>query len=253
MVSVNKNSQALRLPGSTVSLRLKVYDTPCFDGQIGGTPHVHLLATEMYFVLAGEGAVEVIDKDGFSQVELFPHSTLVFSPGIIHRLINPNKDLEILVIEQNGLPERGDSVVCFTNEWLESDKSFARAMKVSSLEEAYLRRTRGVEGFLEIKAAFSKSKTLGKEALGKFYQLAVERTLPLHSTWKDLITNGALAEAQDVLSQLSALATNNTTHLFKSQKHLISSAPYSKLGCCGHLNRHFDDATLMLEGLKQAA
>src|SRR5690606_20333138 len=102
----------LQMPGATLMTRLKVYDTPTPDGQIGGTPHVHLVCTEMYVVLNGSGAVEMIDKNGFSRVELKQHDALLFSAGTIHRLINSNRDLEILVIMQNsGLPERGDNVV----------------------------------------------------------------------------------------------------------------------------------------------
>ncbi|MFN8418157.1 MAG: cupin domain-containing protein [Anaerolineae bacterium] len=116
--------------------RLKVYDTETPDGQYGGTPHFHFMCTEMYFVVAGSGHVELIDHNGFSRVDLYPHSALIFSPGTIHRLINPNRDLELLVVMQNsGLPERGDNVVCFGEEWMADDAKFAEAMKVSSFEE----------------------------------------------------------------------------------------------------------------------
>jgi mannose-6-phosphate isomerase-like protein (cupin superfamily) len=56
-----------------------------------------LLCTEMYYVLSGSGAVEMLDQHGFSCIELLPHSALIFSPGTIHRLINPHGDLELLV------------------------------------------------------------------------------------------------------------------------------------------------------------
>jgi mannose-6-phosphate isomerase-like protein (cupin superfamily) len=130
----------LRMPGATLVTRLKVYDTPAPDGQRGGTPHFHLLCTEMYFVLAGSGAVEMLDQHGSARVELLPHSALIFSPGTIHRLINPNGNLEILVIMQNsGLPERGDNVVCFASEWLADDERYAEAMRVNTLDDAYRR------------------------------------------------------------------------------------------------------------------
>jgi mannose-6-phosphate isomerase-like protein (cupin superfamily) len=249
MLETHKKSGALQLPGSTIGVKVKVYDTPSPDGQISGTPHVHLLCTEMYFVLQGSGAVELIDKNGFSTVELLPHSTLIFSPGTIHRLINPNQNLELLVIEQSGLPEYGDNIVCFTNEWLESDSRFAEAMRVKSLEDAYLRRARGVEGFLQLKTAFSESLSVGQEALGRFYQLALQRTSHLHSKWKNVITDGALAEAQNALGNVISLNSGDISHLFESQQYLIQTAEYSKLGCCGHLSRMSDNSTLMPEGL----
>ena len=43
------DNMPLRMPGATLMTRLKVYDTVTPDSQRGGTPHVHLLCTEMYF------------------------------------------------------------------------------------------------------------------------------------------------------------------------------------------------------------
>lgn len=33
-------------PGAGFGLRVKVFDTPAFDGQISGTPHVHNVVTD---------------------------------------------------------------------------------------------------------------------------------------------------------------------------------------------------------------
>lgn len=244
---------ALRMPGATLVTRLKVYDTPAPDGQRGGTPHFHFLCTEMYFVLSGSGAVEIIDYQGFSRVELAPHSALIFSPGTIHRLINPNGDLELLVIMQNsGLPERGDNVVCFTPEWLADDVRFAEAMTANTLEEAYLRRDRGVVGFLQLKAAFERGLATGRETLENCYHLAAARTAALHEKWGPVVKDGALAEAQASLAHLSSLADGQIDYLFNARHHLIHAGDYSKPGFCGQLNRYFDPATLSLEGIAQA-
>ncbi len=238
------------MPGAILVTRLKVYDTPSPDGQCGGTPHVHFLCTEMYFVLEGSGFVEMIDATGFSRTELRPHSALVFSPGTIHRLINPNKDMEILVIMQNsGLPERGDNVVTFKTEIMNEENLFRKAMTIQTEQDAYRRRDQGVEGFLEIKAAFLQSQKEGSAALEKFYKLAVRRTANLRSEWQSIISNGALSEAQTSLGHLDALANSKIDYLFSAQHHPVHPAPYSKLGFCGHLNRYFDPATLALEGV----
>jgi mannose-6-phosphate isomerase-like protein (cupin superfamily) len=238
------------MPGATLVTRLKVYDTLTPDGQRGGTPHFHFLCTEMYFVLAGSGSVEIIDANGFSKVDLFPHSALIFSPGTIHRLINPNGDLELLVIMQNsGLPERGDNVVCFGEQYLRDDASFAEAMKVTSVEDAYRRRDRGVEGFLQLKAAFARGAGDGRDALAAFYQQATERTHHLRDHWKQVITQGAMAEVGASLAFLDALDAGQAEHLMGSQQHLIHAGEYTKPGFCGHLNRYFDPATLTPEGI----
>jgi mannose-6-phosphate isomerase-like protein (cupin superfamily) len=237
---------ALRMPGAILMSRLKVYETPTPDGQIGGTPHVHLVCTEMYFVLSGSGAVELLDKDGFRRVELRPYEALLFTPGTIHRLINPNRDLEILVMMQNsGLPERGDNVVTFTNELLSDDSSYADAMRVSSIDDAYRRRDRGVEGFLQLKAAFETSAEEGLAALERFYQQAAARTSGVQAQWREMVEQGALAEAQTSLAQLDQLAENDTSYLLNNGVGLVQPPESPALGFCGHLNRYFDPATLL--------
>jgi mannose-6-phosphate isomerase-like protein (cupin superfamily) len=246
-------TSALRMPGATLVTRLKVYDSPAPDGQRGGTPHFHFLCTEMYFVLGGEGAVEMIDGSGFSRVELHPHSALVFTPGTIHRLINPDGNLEILVVMQNsGLPERGDNVVCFSSEWLADNVHFAEAMRVTSLDEAYRRRDRGVEGFLKLQALFEQDPEIGRKALTNFYEQAAARIAGLSQQWQTIVTEGALAEAQKSLREVEMLMQGQVDYLFSAQQHLIHEGAASKLGFCGHLNRYFDPVTLSLEGISQS-
>jgi mannose-6-phosphate isomerase-like protein (cupin superfamily) len=246
-------SAPLRMPGATLVTRLRVYDTLAPDGQRGGTPHVHFLCTEMYFVLAGRGAVELIDAQGFRTVPLQPHTALTFSPGTVHRLINPEGDLELLVVMQNsGLPERGDNVVCFGETILNSDEAYAAAMKVASFAEAYRRRDRGVEGFLGLKAAFAEGAEVGRQALGRFYRLASDRTATLRPTWQTIIENGALAEARTSLGRVAALQRDDLSYLTGAQSFAAQAGDYETPGFCGALNRYFDPATLELEGAVHA-
>ena len=243
---------ALRMPGATLVTRLKVYDTPSIDAQRGGTPHVHLLCSELYFVTLGSGAVEMIDWNGFSKVDLEPHAALLFSPGTLHRLINPESNLELFIVMQNsGLPERGDNVVSFKNELLANNEVYAETMKVSSFEEAYARRDKGVEGFLELKAAFEKDLEMGRKALSQFYERAAERTRTLRETWHSVVTNGPLHEAQQSLAHLGNLEQGKLDYLQHAQRHHIDSGAYKTPGFCGALERYFDPATLELEGHKQ--
>jgi mannose-6-phosphate isomerase-like protein (cupin superfamily) len=242
-------SSNLRMPGATLTTRLKVYDTAAPDGQFGGTPHLHLCCTEMYFVTAGSGAVEVISPEGFSRVELPLHAAYIFSPGTIHRLINPRKDMELFITMQNsGLPERGDNVVTFANDIMQSQEKYAEAMKVQLLEDGYRRRDQGVNGFLELKKAFKQGDNEGRAALAAFYQLAVERTKPRHEEWRKTVNEGALAEAKRSLDILDELDKNQSDYLQATQQHLVLPQEFKTVGFCGHLNRYFDPATLALDG-----
>lgn len=239
----------LRMPGATLATRLRVYDSAGPDGQRGGTPHMHLLCSEMYFVLSGSGFVEMLDWHGFSRQPLSPKSALIFSPGTLHRLINPEGDLELFITMQNsGLPERGDNVVSFRADILEDDTAYQQAMAISSLQEALTRRDRGVEGFLEIKAAFSQSLSEGQTALREFFELATARTRHLYGSWQQIIHQGALQEAQRALEQLNNLSQGKAEHLKQAQHFAIAQGDFSTPGFCGTLNRYFDPATLELEG-----
>lgn len=239
----------LRMPGATLATRLKVYDTVTPDGQRGGTPHLHLMCTEMYFVTAGSGAVELIDMRGFATVALEPQTALVFSPGTIHRLINPHGDLELFIVMQNsGLPERGDNVVTFPEAVMQDEDSFAQAMRVQSVEEAYRRRDRGVAGFLQLRAAFEDSMEAGQRALQRFYAQAAERARTLREEWREVVTSGALAEAQQSLRHLEALEQGDTGYLHDARHFPIYPQEHRTPGFCGHLNRYVDPATLALEG-----
>lgn len=242
-------ASSLRMPGATLTTRLKVYDTAGPDGQIGGTPHLHLCCTEMYFVTGGNGSVEIIDSTGFSIVELPLHAAYIFSPGTIHRLINPGKDLELFIVMQNsGLPERGDNVVTFNGEIMQSQDKYAAAMKVHAVEDGYRRRDQGVAGFLELKKAFEQSGQEGLAALHRFHGLAAKRTASRQAEWRSVVTGGALAEAQRSLAMLDALAQEETGYLNGTQQHLVLPKAYSAVGFCGRLDRYFDPATLALEG-----
>ena len=240
-----------RMPGAISISRLQVYDTVGPDGQRGGTPHVHLLCSELYFTLSGSGAVEMIDSSGFSCVELRPYSALLFSPGTIHRLINSSGDLQLLVVMQNsGLPERGDNVVCFKPELLETDERFNDAMSVSSLDEAMRRRDRGVEGFLQLKDTFAKSIEEGQAALRHFFELAEQRTASFRTEWTRVVENGAAAEARDSLQRLQALQAADLTYLLQAQHHVYPADEPSQLGFCGHLSRYTDLAVFTPEGIR---
>jgi hypothetical protein len=168
-------------------------------------------------------------------------------------LINPDGNLEILAIMQNsGLPERGDNVVTFPEEWLANDEAFAGAMTVKSIEEAFRRRNRGVAGFLQIKAAFESSKEAGQAALDRFYQLAEERTAPYRAKWREIVASGAVLEAHHSLTQLDLLEAHDIRYLHNSQYSVINANEGETLGFCGHLNRYFDPVTLHMEGIREA-
>ncbi|HYG73608.1 MAG TPA: cupin domain-containing protein [Planctomycetota bacterium] len=239
----------LRMPGATLVTRLKVYDTAGPDGQLGGTPHFHQACTEMYFVLSGSGAVEIIDVNGFKTVELPAHSAFIFSAGTLHRLIT-KEGMELLIVMQNsGLPERGDTIATFRNEILADELRFHQAMKIQSLADAYRRRDQAVEGFLEVKAAFAKSLDEGRKTLAEVFRLSNKLSKHNYKEWYDCVVKGAFGEAQETLAQIIDLTAGKYPHLSVPQHHFIPPVQSNTVGFCGMLNRYFDPATALPEGV----
>jgi mannose-6-phosphate isomerase-like protein (cupin superfamily) len=237
------------MPGNVFGLRVKVFDTPSLDGQISGTPHVHLVCRELYFVLNGYGFVEIIDQNGFAKLELKPNSILIFNPGTIHRLINPDRTLELFVLEQSGLPEFGDNIACFNPYWMESDERFTQIMKVENLDQAYQRRNHAVEGFIQIKQAFQESAEQGRIALEQFYLLAIDRSQSFHQKWQEVVKDGALSEAEETLDAINTISNRKLDNLFASKQLLINANDYTGLGCCGYLNRYFNREQYLPDGI----
>ena len=148
------------LPGGISVTHLRVYDFPGPDTLSGGSPHMHFACTEAYFVLAGEGAVQTLSSQGYRETSLRAGSVVWFTPGVIHRLINRDGHLEIYVVMENeGLPEHGDSVLTFPNEYLRSQEEYLQFASLSpkgsvyadNREAATRRRDLAVTGFLALR------------------------------------------------------------------------------------------------------
>lgn len=227
----------MSFPGGTLITRLRVYDTLAPDGQRGGTPHVHLLCTELYLTLQGTGQVELLDANGPSTIDLIPGSALVFTPGTIHRLLNPNRDLDILVImANNGLPENGDNTPTFPEHVLSDADAFAQHVVADTLADAYRRRDLAIEGYLALKAAFAHSQQAGQVALTAFYERATRLMQPYLGSWRAVVTAGPLAAAQQSLAHLTALQATQTDYLHHAQHATVAPDATERIGFCGHLS-----------------
>jgi mannose-6-phosphate isomerase-like protein (cupin superfamily) len=86
------------LPGGVSLTHLRVYNTEGPDGLRGGSPHLHFACSEAYFVVGGEGAVQTLSGSGIREVPLKTGYVVWFTPGLIHRLINRDGNLEIYVV-----------------------------------------------------------------------------------------------------------------------------------------------------------
>jgi mannose-6-phosphate isomerase-like protein (cupin superfamily) len=231
------------LPGAVGLTDLRVYDWPAPDGLIGGGPHVHLCCTEAYSVIEGAGAVQTLASDGVLQEHsLQPGKIVWFTPGVIHRLINSDGRLRILVIMQNsGLPEAGDFVLTFPREILADRKKYEQHASLapsghvytSDEEAARKRRDMAVDGFIELQHSIKKH---GVDAMKEFYRLAVELVKPKLAQWREIWTNGADAASAATGIQLDKLSRGDFEHLVIGDVYSMQPPGEQRnLGMCGTL------------------
>jgi hypothetical protein len=230
------------LPGAVGVTHLKVYDTQAPDGLVGGSPHLHFACTEAYIVQAGRGAVQTLGAGGFAELPLEPGRLLWFTPGLIHRLINLDGQLEILVLMQNaGLPEAGDFVLTFPPELLSDERSYfdaaslapSGAVYTNSHAAARRRRDLAVEGFAALRQRFDQR---GVAALEEFYSAALKLVQPKLDAWRTVWERGPLAAAHQTGEQLDALGRGHVDHMLDGAIYeLPAPGEDRRLGVCGTL------------------
>jgi mannose-6-phosphate isomerase-like protein (cupin superfamily) len=152
---------------------LTVYDQrPAPDGLMSGSPHVHAVTDEGYYVISGRGRVELHDlKDGFRSVELSPGRYIQFPPGVVHRLVNTDHLVLLVVMGNAGLAERGDARIYFGKAVDESPAEFARLVglaKAKGLEGALDRRDAAIRAYVGLLELWAKDRTAYDRELERF-------------------------------------------------------------------------------------
>jgi mannose-6-phosphate isomerase-like protein (cupin superfamily) len=228
------------LPGAVGVSGLQVYDWPTADGLCGGSPHAHLACSEAYVVVEGKGRVQTLNTGGFAETPLEPGTVLWFTPGTIHRLVNDDGGLRIVVIMQNdGLPEAGDAVFTFPPDVLEDPPAYARAATLTPPEEdaARGRRDLAITGFALLR---ERAETGDRTALEDFYRSAVSLKAPLLRDWERRWRAGALATAERTGEQLRRMGDGDWRHLTEAGVHRLEppAAEDRAYGMCGRLDTY---------------
>lgn len=233
------------LPGGVGLTHLRVYDSPAPDGLRGGTPHLHTVCTEAYWVVAGEGRVQTISGDGFAETPLTPGALVWFTPGTIHRLVNDSGDLEILVVMANaGLPEAGDLVVCLPADVVADPARYAAAAvlpdhdrtSAGSPEPARRRRDDAVRAFGALRAALEAGD---REPLDGFLDAATRLVAGRTGAWRQRWEHGPLAATEATDRQLAAVGLGDAAHLREASVHRVPPPAGDRgHGCCGTLGTY---------------
>lgn len=233
-----------RLPGAIGASHLRVYDTTAPDGLAGGTPHLHTVCTEAYFVIGGRGRVQTLTMSGFLETPLDPGAMVWFTPGTIHRLVNEG-DLEILVLMQNdGLPEAGDMVITFDPDVVR-DPSAYDALAVLPDDErttagsgsaARHRRDVAVEAFGPLVEAAARGDFRPLEA---FHAAAATLVSERVERWRAIWEAGPFQEAMRTGVLMDGLAKGLASHLRDASVHRLDPAgDVRRMGCCGTLGTY---------------
>nr|WP_157312593.1 cupin domain-containing protein [Microbacterium sp. MAH-37] len=219
---------------------MDVYADAAGDGVCGGSPHLHLVSTEAYLVVSGEGALQTIDGEGYRETPLTAGSVVWFTPGTIHRAVNLG-DLRVVVLMSNaGLPEAGDAVMTFPAEIVADAAAYASAVSLGAPEEhaerAARRRDLAVAGFETLRDAVRAGDRAPLEA---FHAAAGALVRERAAEWVDLVSAGPLAQAQESLSRASAVAVGDVSHLSSARVHeATASAGERRFGMCGRLRTY---------------
>jgi mannose-6-phosphate isomerase-like protein (cupin superfamily) len=231
---------AQQFPAGTAVSHLAVYDWSGPDELRGGSAHVHLACTEGYVVISGTGRLQTLSHNGFAETPLTPMTVAWFSPGVVHRLINDG-GLQILVVMQNaGLPEAGDSVLTFPPGHLDDPGTYSAAATVDQADPALAaaaarrRRELAVQGFLQLRDQVEQD---GPRALNAFYAAAAALVRTQVPGWRDTWAQGPLAAALKTGDQLEQLALGRYAHLSDGRLTVQRPPDYS-YGMCGRLTAY---------------
>ena len=231
-------------PGGTAVSLLAVYDWSGPDGVPGGSAHVHLACTEGYVVIGGRGRLQTLGADGYAQTPLEPLTVAWFSPGVIHRLINDG-GLQILVVMQNaGLPEAGDSVLTFPPDRLSDPRAYQAAASLpeagaagaagaaGTARAARRRKDLAVQGFIRLRERVAEE---GPAALEDFYAAAASLVRGSLPAWRSAWATGPCAAAARTRDQIDMLARGRHDHLREGRLTVLGSPAERGYGMCGRL------------------
>jgi mannose-6-phosphate isomerase-like protein (cupin superfamily) len=235
-------SNALPLfPGAVGISNLRVYPWQTDDGLHGGSPHVHLCCTECYVVVGGRGRLQTLTASGFTESPLAPGDVVWFTPGTIHRAVNDDGALRVVVLMQNsGLPEAGDAVLTLPARYLSEVDIYRPAVSLvgpgapaPSPDRAKARRDLAVEGFTELRR---RSEAGDTAALDEFYAAAAALVRPQLDAWQARWEEGAQAVSRRTGEQIEALRRGDHRHLAEATVSRIEQPEQNTLGMCGFLS-----------------
>jgi mannose-6-phosphate isomerase-like protein (cupin superfamily) len=238
LARARRETELPTFPGGTAVSGLQVYDWSAADGYCGGSPHIHLACTEAYVVVGGTGELHTLTAAGPARTPLHSGVVAWFGPGTVHRAVNLDGALRVVVVMQNsGLPEAGDAVFTFPPEILADPDAYQHAVQVGDEQSARRRRDLAVEGYLRLAKEVGAGNV---EALAEFYRQAVALRADRLDTWEAVWRSGPLAAAQRTAGHITALREGWINHLLAAGLRAESPPEPDEraFGMCGRLDTY---------------
>ncbi len=178
--------------------QLTVYDQrPAPDGLMSGSPHVHAVTDEGYYVMSGKGRVELHDLEGgFRSVDLLPGRYLQFPPCVLHRLVNTEHLVLLVVMGNAGLAERGDARIYFGKAVDEDPDEFDRLTglaKTKGLEGALDRRDAAIRAYMGLVELWTKDQPAYYMELARFIRVHLKTAAREVSSFGRAVEAGPMA------------------------------------------------------------
>ncbi|MGD1010801.1 MAG: cupin domain-containing protein [Candidatus Aminicenantales bacterium] len=215
---------------------LTVYDQrPAPDGADSGSPHVHAVTDEGYYVMSGSGRVELHDLErGFRTVELTPGRYLQFPPGALHRLVSTNHLVILVVMGNAGLAEHGDARIYFGRRVDENPAEYARLFglaQAKGLEGALDRRDAAVRAYQALVELWTKDKAAYYADLKRFIGVHFQTAAGLREEFSRAVGSGPVAWGERFRRRLEHLP------LGREEPAPVLHIPVAQtsLGMCGLL------------------
>jgi hypothetical protein len=201
---------------------------------------MHVACTEAYVTVSGRGAVQTLTAAGLRETPLVAGTVVWFGPGTIHRAVNHDGELRVVVVMQNsGLPEAGDAIFTFPSEVLANRELFRSHAILPEFTDDAARRRRdlAVTGFLRL-AERVEAGDLG--ALEAFYRAGVALVADHADHWESIWQAGPMAAATQTGEHLKALREGRIDHLMRAAVR-SAEAPAGQdrgFGMCGRLDTY---------------
>jgi hypothetical protein len=176
---------------------------------MSGSPHVHAVTDEGYYVMSGRGRVELHDlAQGFRSVDLEPGRYVQFPPGVMHRLVNTDRLVLLVVMGNAGLAERGDARIYFGKAVDDDPAEYARLVglaKAKGLEGALDRRDAAIRAYIGLLELWTKDRKAYDSELERFIGVHMKAAAGLRKGFSEAVEAGPVAWGERFRKRLENL------------------------------------------------